>query len=122
MLEYAISSGAPKSLVARAALILRQPGDSAPHDDHMHVRIFCPQNDLRVQSIRCAKNFCTAISRVRLVFTLPTPNSRFWICTGYSIDAKYAMSVCGAVPRSMMLVISAQESKRARVPWGTFKS
>jgi penicillin-insensitive murein DD-endopeptidase len=25
--------------------LLRQPGDSAPHDDHLHVRIFCADDD-----------------------------------------------------------------------------
>jgi hypothetical protein len=24
---------------------LHQPGDSAPHDDHLHLRIYCSQND-----------------------------------------------------------------------------
>lgn len=47
LLEYALSNGASKSLVARASYILRQPSDSAPHDDHFHVRIFCPHNDLQ---------------------------------------------------------------------------
>lgn len=30
------------SLQLRASTILRQPSDSAPHDDHFHVRIYCP--------------------------------------------------------------------------------
>ncbi|MEO8214535.1 MAG: hypothetical protein ABI560_15140, partial [Myxococcales bacterium] len=25
--------------------IIRQPSDSEPHDDHMHVRIYCDPND-----------------------------------------------------------------------------
>lgn len=29
------------ALVARAREILHQPTDSQPHDDHMHVRVFC---------------------------------------------------------------------------------
>lgn len=34
--------GADASLLARAREILRQPSDSQPHDDHMHVRVYCP--------------------------------------------------------------------------------
>lgn len=47
LLEYAGMSGVKHSVIARAAHVLMQPGDSAPHDDHMHVRIYCPKSDLR---------------------------------------------------------------------------
>ncbi len=47
LLDYASMSGVAPGLIAKAALILMQPNDSAPHDDHMHVRIFCPKEDLR---------------------------------------------------------------------------
>jgi penicillin-insensitive murein endopeptidase len=33
------------ALVARAATLFHQPSDSAPHDDHMHVRVHCAPND-----------------------------------------------------------------------------
>lgn len=46
LLQHAEDTGVSRSLLARATEILRQPGDSAPHDDHMHVRIYCPKNDL----------------------------------------------------------------------------
>jgi penicillin-insensitive murein endopeptidase len=39
LLDYARISGEPPSLCSRAEAILSQPGDSTPHDDHMHVRI-----------------------------------------------------------------------------------
>lgn len=41
LLDYAHSIGAPAALIARAQRVLAQPGDSAPHDDHFHVRIAC---------------------------------------------------------------------------------
>ena len=41
-LQEAERMQADPALVARAREILRQPSDSRPHDDHMHVRIFCP--------------------------------------------------------------------------------
>jgi penicillin-insensitive murein endopeptidase len=47
LLDYASISAVPPALIARAAQTLLQPGDSAPHDDHMHVRIYCPKSDLR---------------------------------------------------------------------------
>ncbi|MCB9738391.1 MAG: penicillin-insensitive murein endopeptidase [Deltaproteobacteria bacterium] len=33
----------PAEVVARVADVLRQPSDSAPHDDHLHVRLFCSE-------------------------------------------------------------------------------
>ena len=45
MLAHAEKTGEPQALRDRAAAILHQPGDSAPHDDHFHVRIFCTLDD-----------------------------------------------------------------------------
>ncbi|MCB9563543.1 MAG: penicillin-insensitive murein endopeptidase [Kofleriaceae bacterium] len=45
LLEHARAIGEPEAVVARAELILTQPGDSAPHDDHMHVRVLCSEID-----------------------------------------------------------------------------
>lgn len=45
LLAYAASEGEDPSLLERAEAILHQPGDSAPHDDHLHVRIFCAEDD-----------------------------------------------------------------------------
>lgn len=41
LVDYAIARGEPLDLVWRAETVLLQPGDSAPHDDHVHVRIAC---------------------------------------------------------------------------------
>lgn len=45
LLDHARAIGEPDSLVAWAGAVLSQPGDSAPHDDHLHVRIYCPEGD-----------------------------------------------------------------------------
>jgi penicillin-insensitive murein endopeptidase len=45
LLEYARAEGEDPSLIERAEALLHQPGDSLPHDDHLHVRIFCAQDD-----------------------------------------------------------------------------
>ena len=55
LLEYAGMSGVKHSVIARAAQILMQPGDSAPHDDHMHVRIYCPKSDLQLGCVDFGK-------------------------------------------------------------------
>ena len=41
LIEYARSLGEPPALVWQAEGVLHQPGDSAPHDDHFHLRIAC---------------------------------------------------------------------------------
>ncbi|MEJ7604081.1 MAG: penicillin-insensitive murein endopeptidase [Kofleriaceae bacterium] len=43
--EHATRIGEPAPLIARARKAMRQPGDSAPHNDHIHVRIYCPAAD-----------------------------------------------------------------------------
>ena len=42
LLQEAEQEQADPALVARAREILHQPTDARPHDDHMHVRVFCP--------------------------------------------------------------------------------
>ena len=41
VIRRAVVEGESPDLVAQAEELLRQPGDSAPHDDHMHVRFYC---------------------------------------------------------------------------------
>jgi penicillin-insensitive murein endopeptidase len=45
MLAWARAIGEPADAIERAEAMLVQPGDSAPHDDHLHVRIYCPPSD-----------------------------------------------------------------------------
>ena len=47
LLQYAERRGEHPEILRRARLILRQPSDSAAHDDHMHVRTFCSSTDLK---------------------------------------------------------------------------
>jgi penicillin-insensitive murein DD-endopeptidase len=45
MLDHAREIGEPEAIIDRARELMKQPGDSAPHDDHMHVRILCSPAD-----------------------------------------------------------------------------
>jgi penicillin-insensitive murein endopeptidase len=45
VIEHAIKIGEPDVLVERARRACKQPGDSAPHNDHMHVRVYCAPSD-----------------------------------------------------------------------------
>ncbi len=45
LVEHATKIGEPEALVARARKTLKQPGDSARHDDHLHVRVYCSDRD-----------------------------------------------------------------------------
>jgi penicillin-insensitive murein endopeptidase len=44
LLEWALTHGRDLDLINRAASVLHQPGSSLPHDDHFHVRIYCPND------------------------------------------------------------------------------
>lgn len=45
LLQQGLSEAEDPALLARAAMIIRQPSDSEPHDDHMHVRVYCDAKD-----------------------------------------------------------------------------
>jgi penicillin-insensitive murein endopeptidase len=48
LIDHAKQIGEPEALVARARRALKQPGDSARHDDHLHVRVYCSKADLEM--------------------------------------------------------------------------
>lgn len=45
ILEHARAQGEPDALLAKARQALHWPGPVAPHDDHLHVRIYCSKAD-----------------------------------------------------------------------------
>lgn len=45
LLDHARAIGEPPWLVDLAGSVLSQPSDSAPHDDHLHLRIYCPPGE-----------------------------------------------------------------------------
>ena len=45
LIEHAKRSGEPPEVIAKVRIALKQPGDSARHDDHMHVRVYCAPTD-----------------------------------------------------------------------------
>lgn len=46
LMSWARENRQPADIIARADAVLRQPGVQAPHDDHLHLRIFCPEEDI----------------------------------------------------------------------------
>jgi penicillin-insensitive murein endopeptidase len=47
LLQQAERERLPADVLARVEEVLRQPSDSAPHDDHLHVRMFCSEPERR---------------------------------------------------------------------------
>jgi penicillin-insensitive murein endopeptidase len=45
LLREATSEGEDPALLARAAFVMHQPSDAEPHDDHMHIRLYCAPSD-----------------------------------------------------------------------------
>lgn len=46
LLAYATKVGAPRDLRTRAARAMMQPVNALPHDDHFHIRISCPADQV----------------------------------------------------------------------------
>jgi len=44
LLRWALDHDRDAEALERATSVIRRPGDSAPHDDHFHVRIYCPRS------------------------------------------------------------------------------
>lgn len=44
LMSWALNHDRDVEAVQRAAKVLHQPSDGYPHDDHFHVRIYCPRN------------------------------------------------------------------------------
>lgn len=45
LLDHAEAIKEPTELIERARLVLHQPVGALPHDDHLHLRIYCPTSD-----------------------------------------------------------------------------
>ncbi|MBI2388937.1 MAG: penicillin-insensitive murein endopeptidase [Deltaproteobacteria bacterium] len=45
LVERAIALGESPELVQRAQTVMQQPGDSLPHDDHIHLRVACEADE-----------------------------------------------------------------------------
>jgi penicillin-insensitive murein endopeptidase len=45
LVDYALARGEPLDIVLHAQSVMWQPGDSMPHDDHIHLRIACSVED-----------------------------------------------------------------------------
>jgi len=45
LIDHAKKAGEPPEVIAKVRRALKQPGDSARHDDHMHVRVYCAATD-----------------------------------------------------------------------------
>src|SRR5262245_25191985 len=46
LLAYAAKIGAPLDIRTKAAAAMMQPGNALPHDDHFHIRISCPADQI----------------------------------------------------------------------------
>jgi hypothetical protein len=47
VMTHAANSGEKLALLERASQLMRQPGRTSPHNDHLHLRIFCSDRDVR---------------------------------------------------------------------------
>jgi penicillin-insensitive murein endopeptidase len=45
LIDHAKKIGEPPDVIAKVRIALKQPGDSARHDDHLHVRVYCSPTD-----------------------------------------------------------------------------
>jgi len=46
LIDHAVAAGEPPAVIAAAAVLLHQPIGALPHDDHMHIRVYCSPDDV----------------------------------------------------------------------------
>jgi len=46
LLDYAKAHKEKEEVIRKAELVMAQPARSEPHDDHMHIRIYCSEDDI----------------------------------------------------------------------------
>jgi penicillin-insensitive murein endopeptidase len=74
LLDYARQIGEPEDLVMRAARVLRRPKGVDGHNDHMHVRVRCSQDDEELGECRNENaRRPRRARRWRSIVTCPTP-------------------------------------------------
>lgn len=52
LLDYARTIGEPDDLIQRAAFVLKRPTNAEAHNDHMHVRVACSEEDIALGRCR----------------------------------------------------------------------
>jgi penicillin-insensitive murein endopeptidase len=72
LLAWAAEQCEDPALIERAAELLRRPGDSAPHDDHLHVRIYCAADD---RALGCNDRGPQRWWKKRYKYMAPTPRA-----------------------------------------------
>ncbi len=45
LLQYARRAKRPNWVIEHARVVMNQPGDSLPHDNHFHIRVYCSRSD-----------------------------------------------------------------------------
>ena len=73
LLDYARDHKEDEELLDRAEALLKQPGDSLPHDDHLHLRIYCSPTD---RGLGCRDNGPLRWWRKTYKYMPPLPSSR----------------------------------------------
>lgn len=83
VIDVAVAQKAPPDLIEAAAVLLHQPSGALPHDDHMHVRIYCAPSDLPLG--------CVEIGSLR------------WLKKGYKYRPERQRSLAAAGPAADVL-------------------
>jgi len=70
LLQHARDRRENEELIERAEAVLKQPGDTLPHDDHLHLRIYCSPSD---RALGCRDGGPLRFWRKRYKYMPPRP-------------------------------------------------
>lgn len=108
LLERAAKLGESGIVIARARMALYQPGRRAPHDDHMHVRVYCSNADRRYGCVdsgpmelliaRNADALPTSAQKQLATATPAETTSGPWVCPVQTTDSSLGNDVTESSP------------------------
>jgi penicillin-insensitive murein endopeptidase len=90
LVEWALAKGEDLELVWHAEVVLKQPGDSAAHDDHFHVRLACTPEE--------AVAGCDGGPRWAWLPPLPRLEGNGWLATIVDLDGAVVADRAPSVP------------------------
>jgi len=119
LIEHATKIGEPEAVIARARETLKQPGDSARHDDHLHVRVYCSDRDkqfgcidigpMEIYAERAAED-ARGSEQTKLIATIVGGVARAG--GSETVAATTAMAVSGADPGTLRRLLRIDASLR----------
>lgn len=95
LLDHARATGESDAIIEQASYLLHQPGDALPHDDHLHLRVYCSAED---RELGCLDRGTLRWTKKDYKYGAGGVNGGPLVATATLLSPMPAMMVLGALP------------------------